>query len=60
MYKGLCFVWQFQHGSRHVVHSSHLAVLHNLSNAITSSRQGVNFGPGLKEVAAQAQGYQAS
>lgn len=58
MNKGLRFVWQFQHGSRHVVHSGHLAVLHHLTDAVISSRRGVNSGPGLHEVAAQAQGHQ--
>ncbi len=58
MYKGNRFVWQFQHGSRHVVQSGHLAVLHHLTDAVTSSRIGVNSGPGLNEVAAQAQGHQ--
>lgn len=59
MCKGYGFVWQFQHGSRHVVHSGHLAVLHHLTNAVTSSRTWVNCGPGPNKVAAQAQGHQA-
>lgn len=58
MYEGQRFVWQLQHGSRHVVHSGHLAVLHHLTNAVTSSRRGVNCGPGLNEVAAKAEGNQ--
>lgn len=59
VYKGHRFVGQLQHGSGHVVHGGHLAVLHHLTDAVTCSRRGVNDGPGLNEVAAQAQGHQA-
>lgn len=59
MCKGHGFVWQLQHGSRHVVHSGHLAVLHHLTNTVTSSRTQFHDGPRLNKVAAQAQGHQA-
>lgn len=59
MCKGHVFVWQLQHGSRHVVHSGHLAVLHHLTNAVNSGRTRFHSGPGLNKVAAQAQGHQA-
>lgn len=58
MYKCQRFVRQFQHGSRPVVNSGHLAVLHHLTNAITTSRSGVNSGLRLNEVAAQTQTHQ--
>lgn len=58
MSEGHGFVWQFQHGSRHVVNCGHLAGLHHLTNAVTSRRTRVDPDSWLKEVAAQAQSHQ--
>lgn len=58
MCKGQSFVRQYHHGSRHVVHCNHLAVLHHFANAFASGRSVLESGPGLDEVAAQAQAQQ--
>lgn len=52
MHKDHGFVRQFQHGSRHVVHGGHLAVLHHLADAVASGGTRLDSGAGLREVAA--------
>lgn len=58
MNKGQSFAGQFQHRSRHVVQGSHLAVFHHLTNAVDAGRGWVDSGPGLNQVAAQAEAHQ--
>lgn len=51
MSEGPGFVWQFQHGSRHVVNCGHLTGLHHLANAVTSIKTWVNTDSWVNEVA---------
>lgn len=60
MYKGQRFVRKFQHSSRQVVHSGHLALLHHLSNPFPTCRNGLNPSLKMNKVAAQAHSHQTS